>query len=67
MFMYVRVCVCVCVCVLLYWWDLTISITERMHPQKSYPGYDTKLHLVVRFHFWSSVGCQVTPLCVSVI
>ena len=33
------------------------------HPKRGCPGYDTKLHLMVRFQFWSSRVCGVLLQC----
>ena len=32
-------------------------------PKKRCPGYDTKLHLIIRFQFWSSGKCEVPHHC----
>ena len=35
------------------WWGIPT--------QKYFPGYDTKLYLMVKLQFWSNEECEVTP------
>ena len=38
-------------------------LRSKTLPQKRYPGYSTKLHLIVRFLFWSFRECRVPLHC----
>ena len=47
---------------------LTVTADEDKHSNQEnrWPEYDTKLYLVVRFHFWSSGECEV-PLSLQLL
>ena len=58
-YIYTYICVCVCVCMCVCMCARAVLQCGKNFQKKTCPGYDTKLHLMVRLHFWRCKQCEV--------